>query len=72
MVGRGLQAEVRRGPGLDRVAKPCCLVRGSEQQTCQGHLLIYGYCSAFPGEVQQDLTNCGRERPESAEKQSLS
>lgn len=42
------------------------------QQASQGHLLICRYCSAFPGEVQQDLINCVRERPESAEKPSLS
>lgn len=64
MVGAGMQA---KGPGWAGCGS---LISGEEllgQHASQGHLLICCYCSAFPGEVRQDLINCVGERPESAE-----
>lgn len=67
MVGPGLQAEVRRGPGWAGCESLFSGKGLSGQFASPAHLLICHYCSAFPGEVQQDLINCVRERPESAE-----
>lgn len=53
--------------GLDKGRQSLICGNGSYQPRPPAHLQPL---FSFPGEVQQDLINCVRERPESAEKQS--
>lgn len=64
---RGPASRVQRGSGAGQRRQSLICGKGLPPPRPPAHLRPL---FSFPGEVQQDLINCVRERPESAEKQN--